>query len=435
VNRILWSPFIVPAAMLLFLAAALVAGRRPAADDRGRPIVVYAHPPCPPELMAFYRPAFEEFRRTHPDIDFRVLHITGNYEDKIKVMFAGRVAPDVIFMYPTALAAWVRLRALRPLDEMLARRPDVSASDYFEPAIATFSYGGRVYGLPKDASATIMEYNVDLFEECGVRKPDASWTWADLLETAHKLTGDTDGDGRVDRWGLDSPPWWIFVWQNGGRILSPDGSRCALDSPEATEALEFWAALRWKEQVTPTPEARSDMSFSRMFVLQRVGMMFAMYPVVSILRKQCNFRWDIAPMPAGPRGRATDFVGSALAVTAQSRNPEAAFEWVRWMTSPAGMRHVISFEFPSCRVLAESDEWLNSAPTPPSKHVTVDAMQYARPPLQHPLYQEIMDAINPELEKAQRGMTSVRAALQRIVPRVNEILARDRRRKRTPSRE
>ncbi len=428
IDRLLVHPVVIPVGMGLLLVLAISSGRRPDRDDRGRPIVVYAHPPCPPELMAFYRPAFEEFRRTHPDIDFRVLHITGNYEDKIKVMFAGKVAPDVIFMYPTALPAWVTLGALEPLDDLLARDPTVGREDYFEPAIATFSYGGRIYGLPKDASATIMEYNVALFRELGIPKPGPKWTWTDLLAAGKKLTADTDGDGRVDRWGLDAPPWWVFVWQNGGRILDPSGARCTLLEPRAIEALEFWAALRWKYQVTPTPEAHSDMSFSRMFVLERVGMMFAMYPVVSILRKQCDFEWDIAPMPAGPRGRATDFVGSALAVTRQSRNKAAAFEWVRWMTSPAGMRNVISFEFPSCRALAESAEWTNSAPTPASKQVAVEAMAYARPPMQHPRYQEIMDALNPELEKAQRGMISVRRALKNAVPRVDEILRRTGRR-------
>ncbi len=423
-DRILWNPILIPVVLVFALGAVLIHGGRPARDARGRPIVVYAHPPCPPELMAYYEPAFREFQRTHPGIDFRVLHITGNYEDKIKVMFAGNVAPDVIFMYPTALPAWVSLGALAPLNRLIRKAGNVRVSDYFRPAIATFSYAGKVYGLPKDASATIMEYNVDLFRKLGIPKP-LHWNWADLLAAAKKLTADTDGDGRVDRWGLDSPPWWVFVWQNGGRILSPDKKHCSLlDDPKALAGLEFWAALRWKYQVTPTPEAHTDLSFSRMFVLQRVGMMFAMYPVVSILRKQCEFTWDIAPMPAGPAGPATDFVGSALAVTRQSRNKSAAFEWVRWMTSPAGMRHVMSFEFPACRALAESAEWENSAPTPASKRVAVEAMAYARPPIQHPRYEEIMDELNPALDRARRGVVSVRAALKQAVPRVDAILRR-----------
>jgi len=423
-RRILFSPIVIPIGMVVLLAASFLAARRPARDSRGRPIVVYAHPPCPPELMELYRPIWDEFRRTHPDIGFRVLHITGNYEDKVKVMFAGKVAPDVIFMYPTALAAWVDLGALEPLDDCLARTDKASRSDYFKPMLDAFTYKGKLYGLPKDASAWVMEYNVDLFERHGVARPRGDWTWDDLLAAAKALTKDTDGDGRADHWGLNPFPWWMFVWGNGGRILSEDGARCALLEPEAVEAIEFWVALRCTHGVTPSMEATSDLGAARLFALGRAAMHFEMYPIVSVFRKQCDFRWDLAPVPRGPRCQTTEVVGSAMAVTTQSRNKAAAFEFVRWMTSPAGMRFLVTVESPSCVALAQSDEFIASPGLPPSKQVAVDVMSYARPPLQHPRYQEIRDVLDAELYRAQLGVASAREALERAVPRVDQILRR-----------
>jgi len=422
----LHSPFLIPLGMALVFLVAFLSGRRPTADEEGRPIVVYAHPPCPPKLMDLYRPVWREFERTHPDIRFEVLHITGNYEDKIKVMFAGKVAPDVIFMYPTALPAWVDLGALEPLDEYLANSPDASREDYFEVMLDTFSYDGRLYGLPKDASAAIMQYNVDMFARCGVDPPRSDWTWDDMLEAARALTRDTDGDGRVDQWGMNAFPWWMFVWENGGRILDATGTRCTLLEPEAVEALEYWAALRWEHGVTPTPEAEADLGPMQLFALGKVGMHFEMYPVVSVFREACDFDWDLAHVPRGPRGRVTTAVGSALAITRQSRNKEAAFEWIRWMTSPQGMVGLVSVESPSCVELARSPLFLESASPPGTKQVAIDAMEYARKPVQHPRYFEIMDAIFPELQKAQLGLVPVREALERAAPRVDRILARTR---------
>ena len=410
--------------MVLVLAVAFLAGRHAAVDESGRPIVVYAHPPCPPKLMKLYYPVWDAFRRTHAEIDFRVLHITGNYEDKIKVMFAGQVAPDVIFMYPTALAAWADLDTLEPLDPYLERNPNVSREDYFPAMLDTFTYQGRLYGLPKDASADLMEYNVELFERHGVPKPSPDWTWNDMLDAAKALTMDTDGDGRIDQWGMNVYDWSSFVWQNGGRILDDTGARCMLLEPEAVEGLEFWAALRWKHGVTPTPEAAADLAFWQLFALGKVGMHFEMYPVVSILRPTCEFEWDLAHIPKGPCCRVTRAVGSALAVTTQSRNKDAAFEFVRWMTSPAGMEGLVSVESPSCIELARSPKFLESAGLPKSKQVAVDAMEYAHKPPQHPLYFEILDAVTPELEKAQRGLITVREALEHAVPEVDRILAR-----------
>jgi hypothetical protein len=44
--------------------------------------------------------------------------------------------------------------------------------------------------------------------------------------------------------------------------------------------------------------------------------------------------------------------------------------------------------------------------------------------LQHPAYAQILDAIGPELDRANRGVISVREAVKAIVPKVNAILAR-----------
>jgi len=419
------SPYLIPLGIMFVLGVALLSGRDRRVDTSGRPVVVYAHPPCPPELMALYRPIWDRFKETHPDIRFEVLHVTGNYEDKIKVMFAGNVAPDVIFMYPAALPAWVDLGALHPLDTLLERHPQVSRTDYFPAMLETFSYEGKCYGLPKDASVAIMQYNVEMFRRCGVPFPSPDWTWKEMVEAAQTLTRDTDGDGRADQWGINPFNWWVFVWQNGGEILDQTKNRCVLKEPQALEALEFWAALRWKYEVTPTPEATADLGNMQLFALGKVGMHFEMYPVVSIFRKQCDFEWDLAHMPTGPSGKASEAVGSALAVTCQSANKEAAFEFVRWMTSPEGMKGLVSVESPSCVRLARSPVFLEGAGPPASKQVAVEAMEYAHLPLQHPRYAEIMDALYPELEKAQRGVLSVKEALNRAVPQVNAILERD----------
>ena len=373
--------------------------------------------------MQHFERAFDAFREQHPEIQLKVLHITGEYEDKIKVMFAGRVAPDVIFMYPTALAAWVDLGALKPLDDLIASDQQTGRDDFFPAAVQTFTYGGKVYGLPKDASANIMIYNRRMFREHGLAPPSGDWTWQDMLHAAQVLTRDVDGDGRADLFGIQQPDWRLFVRQNGGQIVSDDGRRCVLDSPQAIEALKFWVALRQEHKVTPTPELTMDMTQWRLFALERVGMIVSMYPAVQILRRSCEFEWDIAVLPRGPVAPYSIFTGSALAVTAQSKHPEAAYEWVRWMTTE-GMTHVMTFDIPAYAPLGTSEAWRDPAEPPPSKQAAVDTMKIAGPPLQHPAYAQILDVINSNLDRANRGDCTVEQAVERIVPRVNAILDR-----------
>jgi multiple sugar transport system substrate-binding protein len=406
------------------LVTAIATGGRKARDAQGRPTVIYAHPPCPPDLMVYYEEAFADFRRQYPGINLQVLHITGQYEDKIKIMFAGKVAPDVIFMYPTALPSWVDLNALEPLDDLMARDGKVKYDDYFRAGMETVSWNGKVYGLPKDASADILFYNKAMFIEQGIPLPTRDWTWADYLAAAKKLTRDTDGDGRVDVYGASQLEWDRLVLQNGGKVISDDGQRCLLGEPEAIAALKWWAELRTLHKVTPLPEATMDTSTWRLFALKRLGMLVSMYPCVPILRKTCDFEWDITPPPKGPARRYSAFQGSAFAITRQSKNKEAAYTFVRWMTSE-GMRHSMTFDIPAYIKLGRSEEWRDAAQPPPGKQVAVDVMDDAGPPaIKHPSWSEINDAITPKLDQVNRGVTTVEEAVGRIVPDVDAILAR-----------
>jgi ABC-type glycerol-3-phosphate transport system substrate-binding protein len=215
-----------------------------------------------------------------------------------------------------------------------------------------------------------------------------------------------------------------MIIQNGGRIISADGSRCLLDEPAAIEALRKWSAYRTVHRVTPTPEATMDTSSWRLFALERLGMFLSMYPAVPILRRTCDFEWDIALPPSGPVRRYSAFVGSALAVTSQSRHKDAAYLFARWMTSE-GMRHVMSFDIPAYRPLGESDVWRDRGLPPPSKHVAIQVMEFAgEPAINHPDWNEIYDAINPGLDRVNRGVVTVEEAVSDIVPKVNAILNR-----------
>jgi multiple sugar transport system substrate-binding protein len=300
----------------------------------------------------------------------------------------------------------------------------VRNAGYYRAGMQIFSWEGRLYGLPKDASADVLFYNQTMFRERGVAFPSPDWTWDDFLAAAMMLTQDIDGDGRADIFGAGQPEWDRLVIQNGGKVISDDGTRCLLGEPEAIEALTRWAELHTLYRVTPAPDSVMDTSVWRLFALQRIGMFVARYNGVPILRRSCDFEWDIALPPQGPARRYSAFTGSALAITRQSRNPQAAYTFARWMTS-RGMRHVMSFDIPSYVPLAETDEWRDPALLPASKGIAIEVMEHAGPPaIRHPAWAQINDAITPQLNRVSRGVSTVQEAVDRIVPQVNAILAR-----------
>ncbi|NBU64065.1 MAG: extracellular solute-binding protein, partial [Chloroflexia bacterium] len=61
--------------------------------------------------------------------------------------------------------------------------------------------GANLFAIPENLQMMQMFYNKDLFDKAGVKYPDASWTWNDVLAAAAKLKI-TEGD-TVTQWGFD----------------------------------------------------------------------------------------------------------------------------------------------------------------------------------------------------------------------------------------
>ncbi len=383
----------------------------------GKVTIVYAHPPCPPDLLKIYDRIFEKFRKTHPHINLRVLYITADYESKILTMFAGNTAPDVIFMYPNALPVWSSKNALREIEPFIEKDPDFNLNDYYPGMLRTFTYKGHLYGLPKDASASILYYNKEMFAKEGVEFPNESWTWDDFLEAAKRLTK-RDESGGIIQYGAGPYPLFDLIWQNGGRVLSEDGKRCLLDSPEAIEAIQFKADLIRKYRVTPLPpegEIAGVGSRREFFTMGKMAMHIEMYPAVSILRQTCKFDWDIAPLPSGKVRRGSMVVGSALAITTQSKHPQQAWEWIKWLTGAEGMKDLASVELPSYIPLAKSSWFLDPHTLPRNKQAAVEAMNYVYPPPEHAKWLEIGSIINREIESVWYDKKDVKQVCQELV--------------------
>jgi hypothetical protein len=110
-----------------------------------------------------------------------------------------------------------------------------------------------VYGFPVNAAVNGLWFHKDLIENAGVTMPAGAWTWNDAIPILQKLT-QRSADGRVTRYGLVfdwDNNYLQFIYQWGGRMYTPDGTRPRLDSPEAIAAVQFMQDLIFKHHVAP----------------------------------------------------------------------------------------------------------------------------------------------------------------------------------------
>ncbi len=266
------------------------------------------------------------------DEGFRIhlMPIPSDYHTKLSTMIAGGTAPDFFYLSQEYVAAYAAQGALLDLSPMVAGDADpvTDLEEYYPEILRPFRIDGRLLGLPWIAQPVIVYCNVELFRRAGVALPRDDWRWEDFASTAEALTADTDGDGRTDQWGFvlnGWPPVQIWIWQNGAELMDLQTGRVNLDDSEVLEAADFYAGLIHRRRVAPPLSVVSEMGFSELFRMGKVGMF--MGGAADDLDRIAGLEVATAVVPAGPTGRRATFAWTAgLHISSGVKDTAKAFE-------------------------------------------------------------------------------------------------------------
>lgn len=373
----------------------------------------------PAEIEAEVVAAFE---RAHPDIVVRMEPAEfGEIFTKLQVAIAGGVAPDVISLNLENYTAFAASGSLLPLDQRIqADGHDLSM--YFPTVVDLFRLNGTLYALPATFSDVVLFYNEDLYGQAGLPGPQSSWSWQDMLDAAKKLTRDLSGDGEPDQYGYAVAWWPMYVWLGGGEILDETGTRTLIDSPEAVAGLQAMVDTWLVEGVAPSPAelaAKSDWDRWAEGTLAT----FPIGPWGLAPFQETPFDWNAAHHPPIAR-QATFLFSNPLAITSQSENPDAAWEFLKFATGPEGtqIRQDLGYEISPVRDVAAS--FGRGMERPRDMAVFLEATAYAKSPPAIPQWAEVAAAIDEHLNQAKEGLISVRNAMSNAAIAVQAILDR-----------
>ncbi len=288
------------------------------------------------------------FERENPGIRINAQYVpTGDgLIQKLVTAVQSGTAPDLSWIHPDFLDKLVEAGALVPLDGLIHGPDSLSVSDLddvYAPLLEDGKCGGVVYSLPMEATSLALLYNRGLFRKAGLDPDHPPENWDELITYTARLTKDIDGDGRTDQYGFFVPvfpasgdlniwmnlQWSPFLWQAGGTETNPEGTQAMFNGRGGVEALTLWKKLYTMED------------FSRFGIAHDIG--FASGRLAMILdgpwnlpryRAMKDVDWAVAPLPAGPGGRATYIEGEQLAIFKQSAHPSEAWRFIRWILRP-----------------------------------------------------------------------------------------------------
>jgi len=382
-------------------------------------------------FFAFDNPEVEEaviaaFENKFPEIkvDYESVPLS-DITLKYKTLIAGNVAPDVMaFNYDNAYQ-FGALGALEPLESYI-ESSKLDTNIYYQATLDMFKVDGVQYSMPATYSDVVLFYNKDLFDAAGLEYPQKDWAMDDLKAAAKKLTKDTNGDGKLDQFGYAFPWWPLLLEMYNAKIWDLATNKCTLNSPEGIKAITQVVDGRYIDQYSPTVDQLAEQGDWDMFIAGKLGMFpTGPWAVQPFNDKITTFHYDIAHMPAGDK-QATHVYANSYGMSSASKNKEAAWNFIQFATGPEGtkIRQDGKYEISPVKEIAEKYYIQNLAGDDPEHAIIfMEAMSYAVPQPVHAHWQEIHDAIWPELDLAMSNQKDVTEALNAACIAVDAVLA------------
>ena len=369
-----------------------------------------------------------EFEREHPGIRVRIEQLPWSAaHEKLLTAFAGSVLPDVAQLGNSWLPELVALGALEALDARVAAAPDVSAADYFGGIWDTNVVDGKLYGVPWYVDTRVLFYRRDLLAAAGVA--DVPTRWSDFQAALHALKRHVG----AQRWAIFLPinehaPQVALALQQPGDSLLRDGGRYGnFRGPEFTRAWRFYRSM-FEQQLAP-PASDSEIvnlwdEFARGYFGFYISGPWQIGEFRRRLPPQMQSAWATAPLP-GPDGPGVSIAGgSSLALFSPSRNKEAAWSLVRFLSRPEVQQRFydVSGNLPPRRSAWAGETLARSEPARAFR----EQLERVRPVPKVPEWERIATEIRLVTEAVMRGVLDDGRALEELDARVDRMLEKRR---------
>ena len=289
------------------------------------------------KFMAEFKEAFE---KDNPGITLELVDSPfQGFHDKAIVQFQAKKLPDVLLVQVDWVAEFADLGLLSPLDDLISKENNAYMAGI--PKTFQTKWKGKQYYLPIESGSVAMFYNTSLFKAAGLSGPPK--TWAEFNEVAQKLTNADKKQFAVTGTLAAEPPTnatydiYPLLLQSGAKLIDSTTNKAVFNSAEGVKAIEAYIErINTLKVSVPGVLSNGEKEKRANFATGNVAMMFEGPWGVAIQKGlNPNLEYDIAPLPKGVT-TGTMVRGSLNTVTTQAQDKEAAWKFVRWMSSPKG---------------------------------------------------------------------------------------------------
>lgn len=299
-----------------------------------------------PDHPRVWEDALARFTASHPHISVvRELapHSSTAYHDLLtQKLKNGDTSVDVFFMDVIWVPEFAAARWARPLDDKFLP----AMQQAFLPATTEVGrYEQHLYGVPSRIDAGLLYYRKDLLAKYGF---DAPTTWEELIrQTETILTAERTVSPTLQGYVAQFKQYEGLVCNMlevieayGGNLLTADGSRSALSTAPALDAIAF-VRNRLIGRITSRAALTYQEPESLSLFLQGQAIFHRNWPYAWELannpaRSIVAGRVGVAPLPGTISGRHAAALGGWLyGISASSQHPEEAWALIEFLSGEA----------------------------------------------------------------------------------------------------
>jgi multiple sugar transport system substrate-binding protein len=410
----------------------------PRPDPGGPPLELKLWgPPAAAEPGATLSQQLAELRQERPrlQVELEPVTTTGTDVTKAIAVLAAGTGPDVFYLGRWLTAQFAAHKAIASVERLAARAGRALPLDDFYPRLITESrWRGELYGVPFVAETRGLYLNRTHLAEAGLSADRPPATWDQLNQAAARLLArGPDGQparlGYVPGWG--NPPtylaWMLYLWQLGGDLLTPDNKKLTPDlTQKGAAALEAMAAQTQQMGGGAVVDAFSRAATlpqgTDQFSAGRLSLQYHGASVMRLYNQVAGLDYAVAPLPLPPGGKRVTFApGPSLALSAGSKEPEAAWQVIEFLETPVQLvrYNVANSSIPPRRSAASSKDF---QATNPRLSFFVDELAHGRWVPVVAGIQDMFLALDEVVTPAIYGRVAPREAVQNVLPRIQTIL-------------
>ncbi|MFE3384919.1 ABC transporter substrate-binding protein [Streptomyces anulatus] len=287
------------------------------------------------------------FEKQNPDIDITAHDAFPCQDPKtFDAKLAGGQMEDVFYTYFTDTERVVSINQAADITEYVK---DLKAyKDIAQPLRDAYTVDGKIYGIPRTNYSMGLLYSKPLFTKAGLdpNKPPA--TWEEVRAAAKKIAALGDGTVGFAEYSAQNQGGWHFtasIYSQGGAVVSEDGKKATVDTPEGKAVLQNLKDMRWRDDSMGAKQLLIINDTLQMMGSGKLGMYLAAPDNVPRIVKEAGGKYEdlaFAPMPGG-KGTLMGGDGYMFNKKATPEQIRAGLAWLEWTFLTPGQGYMNNY--------------------------------------------------------------------------------------------